>query len=246
MAEIDDIVRRLSQVTDELLALYDDDFAARFKLETERDRLRAQAAEFHQRKDEGRTTAELRAELVEWQKQLVQMQDSFVNRATQASSALGAGGAGHRSEQGRHDQQCDEPGARSRFTRSKNPRTRTRTSPPLTPTPPPSGASELAPASKARARDERYAWERNETPQQLVGTVDLCSSDSRSGARRTTLQRTCRREASKPRQNRRDLAEARSLHHFCFNRLERLGLSQPIASKTSCSMTTWRPSASYS
>ena len=93
MAEIDDIVRRLSQVTDELLALYDD-FAARFKLETERDRLRAQAAEFHQRKDEGRTTAELRAELVERQKQLVQMQDSFVNRATQASSASRAGGAG--------------------------------------------------------------------------------------------------------------------------------------------------------
>lgn len=94
MAEIDDIVWRLSQVTDELLALHDDDFAARFKLETERDRLRAQAAEFHQRKDEGRTTAELCAELVERQKQLVQMQDSFVNRATQASSASGAGGAG--------------------------------------------------------------------------------------------------------------------------------------------------------
>ena len=36
-----------------------------------------------------RTKAELRAELLEWQKQLVQMQDSFVNRATQASSALG-------------------------------------------------------------------------------------------------------------------------------------------------------------
>ena len=94
MPEIDDIVKRLAEVTDQLLALNHDDFAARFKLKSERDGLRAQAAEFHQRKDEGRSTEELRAELAARRKQLEQVQDQFVNRATQASASSGAGGAG--------------------------------------------------------------------------------------------------------------------------------------------------------
>lgn len=89
MREVDEIVKRLSEVTDELLALKVGDFAARFRLETERDGLRARAAEFHERKDEGRSTEDLRAELTARRKQLEQVHDGLVNRATQASSASG-------------------------------------------------------------------------------------------------------------------------------------------------------------
>ena len=82
MSGVDEVVKRLAEVADELLALNEDDFAARFKLETERDGLRDHAAEFHQPKDEGRPTKQLLAELTARRKQL---------HATQASSDFGRG-----------------------------------------------------------------------------------------------------------------------------------------------------------
>lgn len=91
MSGIEEVVTRLAEVTDELLALGEDDFAVRFKLETERDGLRSQAAEFHQRKDEGRPTEQLLAELTARRKQLEQMQSGLVNRAAQVSSMVGGG-----------------------------------------------------------------------------------------------------------------------------------------------------------
>ena len=86
MSGIDEVVKRLADITDELLALDEDEFAARFKLETERDGLRRQAAEFHQPKDEGRPTEQLLAELAARRKQL---------DATQASSDFGRGCVEH-------------------------------------------------------------------------------------------------------------------------------------------------------
>lgn len=92
--ELDAVVARLSQIVDELLAVDDDDFAARFALEKERDELRAKAEAFHERKDESRSTDELRAELAARQTQLDEMKDQLVNRATQASVASGGAGGG--------------------------------------------------------------------------------------------------------------------------------------------------------
>ena len=79
MSGIDDLVKRLSEITDELLALDNGDFAARFELEKERDGLRAQAAEFHERKDEGRSTEDLRAELKARLTQLESLRKSRIN-----------------------------------------------------------------------------------------------------------------------------------------------------------------------
>jgi len=87
MSTIDEIVRKLSEVTDELLALEAGDFATRYTLETKRDELRAQAAQFRERKDEGRSTEQLRAELVARRTQLEQLQKSKINMASQAQGS---------------------------------------------------------------------------------------------------------------------------------------------------------------
>ena len=92
MVELDEVVARLSQIVEELLELPPDDFARRFALEKERDELRAAAEVFHQRKDEGRSTEDLIAELAARRKQIRSMGDQLVNRAAQ-SSATGAGPA---------------------------------------------------------------------------------------------------------------------------------------------------------
>lgn len=94
MDELERVVARLSQIVDELLAVDDGDYAARFALEKERDELRAQAETFREGKDEHRSSAELRAELAARQGQLEAMKDQLVNRATQASVAAGGGGGG--------------------------------------------------------------------------------------------------------------------------------------------------------
>ncbi len=94
MDELETVVARLSEIVEELLELEDDDFAARFALEKERDGLRARAEAFHQRKDEHRSTAELMAEHAARTTQLEAMKDQLVNRATQASSSSGRGGGG--------------------------------------------------------------------------------------------------------------------------------------------------------
>ena len=82
MSGIDQVVKRLVEIADELLAVDADDFASLFKLETERDGLRLHAAEFHRSKDGDRATEQLLAELAARRKQLEQ---------TQASSDFGRG-----------------------------------------------------------------------------------------------------------------------------------------------------------
>ena len=94
MDELEQVVARLAQIVDELLAVDEGDFAARFALEKERDELRARAESFHERKDEHRSSDELRAELASRKAQLDAMKDQLVNRATQASPAAGGGGGG--------------------------------------------------------------------------------------------------------------------------------------------------------
>ena len=86
MSELDEVVKRLAEIADELLALGDDDFAARFRLENERDELRQRAAEFRQSRDHGRPTEDLRAELAARREQLW---------TTQASSDFGRGCVEH-------------------------------------------------------------------------------------------------------------------------------------------------------
>lgn len=94
MDELETVVARLSRIVEELLELEDDDFAARFALEKERDELRARADAFHEGKDARRSTEDLTAELAARKSQLEAMKDQLVNRATQASSASGRGGGG--------------------------------------------------------------------------------------------------------------------------------------------------------
>ncbi len=94
MSGIDAIVRRLAEITDELLALGTGDFADRYRLETERDALRAQATQFHHRKDELKTTDQLNSELDARRDQLNEIRSSFINRALQAAADAGGGGGG--------------------------------------------------------------------------------------------------------------------------------------------------------
>lgn len=89
MEGLDDIVRRLAAVTDELIALGDDDFAHRFALITERDELRAKAKVFHESKDARRTIFELQAELDERRRQLEELRKLKINMTAQALNASG-------------------------------------------------------------------------------------------------------------------------------------------------------------
>jgi malate synthase len=75
MTGIDDVVRRLSEVTDELFGLDDADLETRSRLETERGALRAQAAEFWNRKDARRSVEDLHAELAARRGQLEELRD---------------------------------------------------------------------------------------------------------------------------------------------------------------------------
>ena len=93
MAEIDDLVRRLAAVTDELRSLGAGDFEQRFSLEKERDDLRAQAAAFHERKDERRSVVELERELKSRRRQLELLQKTKINMTYQANHP----GGGHQS-----------------------------------------------------------------------------------------------------------------------------------------------------
>lgn len=94
MDELDSVVARLAEIVDELLELGPENYGARFSLEKERDQLRAHAEQFHRRKDEGRSTQKLVAELAARESQLDAMRAQLVNRATQASSSQGQGASG--------------------------------------------------------------------------------------------------------------------------------------------------------
>lgn len=86
---LDGIVRRLAQVTDELLGLTQGDYTRRFELETERDELRARAKVFHEGKDAKRSVNDLESELAERRKQLAHLRKSKINMLYQAQNSAG-------------------------------------------------------------------------------------------------------------------------------------------------------------
>lgn len=92
MDDLDSIVRRLAEVTDELLAADDLDFDHRYQLVQERDELRAKAKVFHEGKDARRSLFDLQAELAERRKQLSAMRKSKINMVYQAQAR---GGGSH-------------------------------------------------------------------------------------------------------------------------------------------------------
>ncbi|MDG2262807.1 MAG: hypothetical protein P8N50_10765 [Actinomycetota bacterium] len=92
MDDLDSIVKRLAEVTDELLATSGSDFQRRFDLSLERDELRAKAKVFHEGRDSRRSIFDLQAELAERRKQLSQMRKSKINMAYQAQAR---GGGSH-------------------------------------------------------------------------------------------------------------------------------------------------------
>ena len=81
MADVDEVIRELSDILDQLLALPDDAFAEKYRLQDRRDELRAQAAEFAQDWDADRPTVDLVAELealIRHRKALVSSRTGFV------------------------------------------------------------------------------------------------------------------------------------------------------------------------
>ena len=98
MADVDEVLQGLSEVQDQLLALPDDAFAEKFRLQKHRDELRAQAAEFAQDWDAERPTEDLLAELVALRHRLAETDKHRVDLVSQAGSGgqegYGASGAG--------------------------------------------------------------------------------------------------------------------------------------------------------
>ena len=92
MDGLDDIVRRLAEIADELIALDDGDFEGRYRLTSERDELRAKAKVFHENKDARRSVFDLEAELAERRKQLSAIRKTKINMVYQAQAR---GGGSH-------------------------------------------------------------------------------------------------------------------------------------------------------
>ena len=75
MTRLDEIVRRLAEVSDQLAALEGTDHAARLRLESEQMALRLEAVEFQRGKDDRRSTGGLLAELEARRRQLDRLRD---------------------------------------------------------------------------------------------------------------------------------------------------------------------------
>lgn len=90
---LEDLNRRLAEIQDELLALDDDDFAARYELMLERDQIRAQVREAAADRDADRPTEELRAELAARKSALEELKRGMVNTAGMAGGGGGGTGA---------------------------------------------------------------------------------------------------------------------------------------------------------
>ena len=90
-ADVEAVVKRLAEVQDELLSLDSDDFATRYRLESERDRLRDQAAEFSGAVDAGRPTHEIERELASLRSQLEAIEASKIDMVMQSGGGTNAG-----------------------------------------------------------------------------------------------------------------------------------------------------------
>jgi hypothetical protein len=93
MERIEEINHRLGEILDDLLELGPDDFAAKNKLHIERDRLRDEAASYHQDRDAGRPSSELIEELKQRHRQLASISKHYINPATATDGGFGATGA---------------------------------------------------------------------------------------------------------------------------------------------------------
>lgn len=90
MRSIEDITRDLAQVTDDILALPEDDFAQRFELQTRQDQLREEASRYHIDVDAQRPIADIRAELAEATKR----RNAEASRLAGRNMMSGPGGTG--------------------------------------------------------------------------------------------------------------------------------------------------------
>lgn len=86
MADIGDLTRQLADVQKELWDLPDDAFAERFELKEKQAALRAQAAQYAERLDEGRSTEDLLVELSALRTQMVAIEGQRIDLVTQAGS----------------------------------------------------------------------------------------------------------------------------------------------------------------
>lgn len=93
--DLDRLRAELAEIQEQLLELPRDAFAERYELRVRQDRLRDEAAGFHQNRDEHRPSAELVAELAQLRNRHRQVIRSRINLVGQSSGGEGAGpGAG--------------------------------------------------------------------------------------------------------------------------------------------------------
>lgn len=90
MERVNELNQRLAQIQDELLGLAPDDFAKKHALHSERDSLRAEAADYGKDRDVTRPSADMIAELKALRAQLAAVRAGYVDAVGQA----GAGEAG--------------------------------------------------------------------------------------------------------------------------------------------------------
>lgn len=93
---LDELNRRLGKIQDRLLELGPDDFATRYELHTERDRLRKLSRRYASERDVDRSSEDLLAELRARESALEEIRRKMMNAAAQA----GGGGAGAGSFEG--------------------------------------------------------------------------------------------------------------------------------------------------
>jgi len=95
MADVDAVVKELSEIQDRLLELPRDAFAEIYQLHSRRDELRAQAAEFALDRDAGRSTEELLRELAALRTRLAEIERQQVNLVVQAGGGGARSGSSH-------------------------------------------------------------------------------------------------------------------------------------------------------
>ena len=98
MAEVDAVLRELSDIQDRLIELPVDAFAERYKLRLRRDELRAQAAEFAQDWDAEQSSEDLLAELAAMKERLADAERQRIDVVSQSggggTEGPGASGLG--------------------------------------------------------------------------------------------------------------------------------------------------------
>ncbi len=86
MDDIGDLTRRLADVQKLLWDLPDDAFAERFELKEKQAALRAEAAEFAQHMDDGRSSDDLLIELASLRSRMIAIERQRIDLVTQAGS----------------------------------------------------------------------------------------------------------------------------------------------------------------